>query len=149
MTKPTTSTVVLAVADVAGFTLACRGRSDTEAFEMLNRFYHHAAVAVAPAQGRVVKFIGDAVLIIFPESFAAQAVTAIHDLRDTVQDLWSEFGAECSVRVHAHLGSVACGLLGPDQHFDVIGTAVNDLFRMPSDGPEISPALARKLAAQP
>ncbi len=149
MKKPRVATVVLAVADVAGFTKACRGRSNVEAFEMLDRFYRHAVAAVAPAQGRVVKFIGDAVLIIFPESRAVQAVTALQDLRDTVQDLWSEFDAGCSVRIHAHLGSVACGPLGPDQHFDVIGAAVNDLFRMPSDGPEISPALASKLAAQP
>ena len=39
MKQPTEAEMLLAVADIAGFAKACRGKSDRETFDMLDRFY--------------------------------------------------------------------------------------------------------------
>ena len=143
MKRPIESEMVLAVADVSGFAKACRGKSDVETFEMLDHFYTLVGKVVAGTGGTVVKFMGDCAFVVFPGSNARQAVTALHELRSAGADLWATFGLACHTRVHAHIGCVASGQMGPDQRFDVVGKSVNDLFQMSWDGPELSEALRK------
>ena len=147
MPSPITSNMVLAVVDIQGFTAACRNKTDSETYEMLNLFYNHAASIIADASGKVIKAIGDSILMAFPESQARQAVVSVENLKVSAQGLWSDFDATCVARIHAHFGPVASGHMGPDQRFDVIGKTVNDLFLMHWNGPEISSALRKKIEA--
>ncbi len=143
MKKPTEGEMVLAVADVAGFTKACQGKSEVEVFATLDQFYGVVDKLVSAAGGTVVKFMGDSAFVVFPVGKAKEALAALQDLKSTTSDLWVGFGAACHLRVHAHVGRVASGPLGAEQRFDVVGRAVNDLFRMPWDGPECSEALRK------
>ncbi len=141
MKEPTTSTFVLAVADITGFAKACRAKFDVDMFVMLDRFYHATADAIAPSGGKLVKAMGDAILMVFPEQKAKQAASCLHELQNKVQTVWSEFGTDCTVRIHAHVGTVASGPIGPGQQFDIVGNPVNELFLMPWDGPMFSAEL--------
>jgi len=135
VSEPTTRRVVVAVADIAGFLKAVEHRSDLEAFRMLDEFCELVGEVVTSAGGTVVKFIGDAALIAFPEEDARQAVAALRELASRAQTSWSTFDATCAVRIKAHLGPVVCGPLGTaqDKRFDIIGNTVNELFMMPQD----------------
>lgn len=143
MKDPTVETLIIALVDITNFAKQCRHKSDTETFIMLDRFYHAIADVVAPAGGRIVKGMGDGVLMTFPEAEAKDAADCLVALEERSRDLCSEFGEDCAARVHAHVGNVATGPLGPDQHFDVVGMPVNELFMMPWDGPMFSEALNR------
>jgi class 3 adenylate cyclase len=107
-------------------------------FEMLDLVYRLIDRVVVAAGGRVVKYMGDAALVVFPEDCARAAVAALQTLKTQTAGLWADFGIECTVRTKAHLGPVACGPLGPEGRFDVIGGAVNELFVMPWGGSEVS-----------
>jgi adenylate cyclase len=143
ITEPTECRMIIAVADVAGFAAMCKTTSDLDVFKALDEFDELVGEVVSNAGGRVLKCIGDAPLMLFPEENAKEAIAALQDLKERAQSLWSSFDQTCSVRVKAHVGPVACGPLGPrgQKTFDAIGNTVNDLFRMPWDGPEISDEL--------
>ena len=138
--------IVIAVADIAGFMKAARGKSNLDTFRMLDEFYYLVDQVVAKAGGRVVKFMGDAALMVFPEDSAPQAVAALGELKERAQTLWTGFDATCVVKTKAHVGLAACGPIGPEKRFDVIGQSVNELFLMPGSGPEVSDALRELLA---
>ena len=147
VTEPTDLTVVLSLADVTGFARACRDRSDLETFRLLDRLYEMAGAAAAAAGGRLVKPMGDAVLMVFPVEQARPAVAALQGLKQKADACWSEIRAESRLQIKAHTGSVTCGLMGAagDKRFDVIGRTVNDLFLMPREEFAVSPALRQLL----
>jgi class 3 adenylate cyclase len=147
ITQATECRLIAAVADIAGFMRAARGKSNLDTFRMLDEFYHLVEEVVPEAGGKVVKYIGDAALIVFPEDAARQAVGALRKLREEAQRLWTEFDATCEVRTKAHVGEAACGPLGPAQRFDVIGHFLNELFLMHSKEPEALSEELRRLIA--
>jgi len=112
-----------------------------DTFQMLNKFYCLVDRVTANAGGRVLKFMGDGSLMVYPEGNAQQAVASLTLLKSEAQGIWSDFDKSCTVRTKAHIGSVVCGPMGPEKRFDAIGNTINELYRMSSDGPEISDAL--------
>jgi hypothetical protein len=61
--------------------------------------------------------------------------------------LWNKFDANCSVQVKVGAGPLVSGEMGGpgDEHFDVYGTALNDLFKAPPGDFVITPELAQRL----
>jgi len=145
---PTPCRLIVATADIAGFAKTCRERSDLETFRMLDAFYRLVTPLVEDAGGRVVKFMGDAALMVFPEAEAVAAVGCLQQIREQAQGLWAEYAARCVVHTKGHVGPVVCGPLGPTQQFDVIGNTLNELFLMPTAEDGLSEPL-RALAANP
>jgi adenylate cyclase len=141
MNEPQESRMVIGLADITGFASACQNKTDIDTFNMLNQFYALVGDVVRKAGGTVVKFMGDSALVIFPESEAKQAVTALRELASSSSGVWSDFDRTCTVRIKAHVGSVVSGHMGPDNRFDVIGNALNQLFLMPWKGPDVSDEL--------
>ncbi|MBN1671240.1 MAG: response regulator [Kiritimatiellae bacterium] len=147
---PQEQNVIVVLADIADFIGIVREKGSVEAFEMLDEFYEMAGRAVERADGRVVKCIGDAALIVFPQNRLHQAVAALQQMRARAQTLWHTRGRECRIKVKAHAGPVAAGALGParQKRFDVIGATVNELFLMRSTGDfDLSPHLQQLVAA--
>lgn len=147
--EPIECRLVIALADVVGFAKMSRTRSNLEAFAMLQEFYELVGDIVEGTSGRVVKFIGDAALIVFPETRANEAVAALRELKARAHTIWSTFDATCALHIKADVGTVACGPLGgrDNKRFDVIGSLVDDLFLRSWDAPELSAEL-EQLAAQ-
>jgi class 3 adenylate cyclase len=133
ITEPMECEVIVATADIAGFTGMCRDRSEQEVFKILDEFYELVGDVVHGADGKVVKFMGDSELIIFPAGKAREVNTALRGLQTQAQEIWSDFHAKCRVRIDAHIGIAVCGPLGTagDKRFDVTGNTVNELFLMP------------------
>lgn len=145
--SPIECRAVFATADITGFAKASQSKSNREVFDLLTEFYEIVGGIVDEAGGKVVKFMGDAPLMIFPEDRAKQAVAALRSLTEKSSSCVSRFGSACQLRVKAHIGSVVCGPLGTatEKRFDIIGSSLIDLFRMPSGDFVISPELKQFL----
>lgn len=126
--------LVFSVVSVAGATAACAAKGDAPTVEQLRRFYTLAASVVRQADGRVVKVIGDGVIISFPARRAKEAVRALHVLQDDGNEQWKRFDDRCRVQVRAGYGEVFAGALGPagDERPDIYGDALNRLFKQPA-----------------
>ena len=112
--------------------------------EMLNRFFDCMAGAVLDHGGEVLKFIGDAVLAIFPiedpdsPKAAGHAIEAAQDAQRRIAAI-NQQGAERGARaidfgVGIHIGNLMYGNIGTSGRLDftVIGPAVNEASRIES-----------------
>jgi len=143
ISKPTEHRMVVAMADIAGFYKACQEKSDLDTFQMLDKYYFLVNGLVTDAGGKVLKFMGDALLMVYPEDKAKEAVASLGLLKSKAQAIWTEYDEACVVRTKAHVGSVVFGPMGPSKQLDAIGNALNELFRMPWDGPAVSDELQK------
>ncbi len=151
LTEPTDASMVLALADIEGFNKVAQAKSSAETFAMLEEFYELVGKVVVDAGGKVVKFIGDAALVVFPVEQAAEAVVALEHLQDVAQTIWPHHDGICAVRILAHVGTVTCALAGEsgNKRFDVFGSAVNELFLMEPHEFGVSPKLQALLPPPP
>ncbi|MAG95553.1 MAG: adenylate/guanylate cyclase domain-containing protein [Alphaproteobacteria bacterium] len=131
--------------DLRGSTTLADTLELDEFLGLLNQYFECMAGAVLDHGGEVLRFIGDAVLAIFPISSAAQrpevcttAVTAASDAIARLDALNEERrekgGAAIEFGVGLHLGDVMYGNIGtPDRlEFTVTGAAANEAARVES-----------------
>lgn len=103
---------------------------------LLNSFFDAVATAVYAHQGDILKFIGDAVLAIFPlqdNSRKQACLSAARAIRDTVQNIQaSPYHRNLSCTAGLHFGEVMYGNIGSEQRLDftVIGSAANEVARI-------------------
>lgn len=135
------------------------GRQDHLA--LLNAFFDRSAGSVLEFGGEVLKFVGDAVLAIFPLrelpdaparalAAAERCLAAAGELRSVVPGV--DLGPEVPVVVALHQGEVTFGNVGTAGRLDftVIGSAVNEVARLEGLAKTLGePLLAsREIAAQ-
>ena len=75
----------------------------------LQRFYELAAKLLEPAGCRIVKFMGDAGLVVFPEETAEKAIFALCDLADEARGLALGSKLDAYLNVSIHVGPVITG----------------------------------------
>jgi adenylate cyclase len=136
--------------DLDGYKVVCEQRSDLEVADTIDDFYDRIANAVHTAGGRVVKFIGDAALIVFPERAIDAGVGMLLDLVPKIDAFMRERGWPCLLRAKAHFGEVIAGEFGSTgaARFDVMGRVVNETALMKTTGIAVSPAALVKLSAK-
>ncbi|MGD9209538.1 MAG: adenylate/guanylate cyclase domain-containing protein, partial [Desulfobacteraceae bacterium] len=100
--------------------------------------------------GIVVKFIGDAGLIVYPADNADPAVCNLKELKDNGDNWLSSHGADCQQIIKAHIGPAMCGYVGTKRtkRFDVFGNTVTKAALVQSDGFAVTPQLFQKLTAK-
>ncbi len=145
--EPHGKELILVVTRVNPATQVCAALGDAQMFERLAQYYAVVANEVATAEGRVIKVMGDATLLTFPPEHAREAVEALRTLQTKANALWQQFDDRCQVQVKVGIGSVVSGMLGPpgQQRLDIIGSALNSLFKAPWGDFEVMPELARLL----
>ena len=132
------------LSDLRGSTKLAETLSREDYLETLNQYFDAVAGAVLDQGGEVLKFIGDAVLAIFPiddpeaahPEACAQALMALRDARARLDEVNKtrqavaapvlEFG------VGLHRGDLTYGNIGTAKRLDftVIGPAVNEVARI-------------------
>ncbi|MGH7618746.1 MAG: adenylate/guanylate cyclase domain-containing protein, partial [Gemmatimonadaceae bacterium] len=122
-TLRTRTPMLVVFLDLDGYKVACEERADLEVAEMIDDYYDRVATAVQTAGGRVVKFIGDASLVIFSERALDAGVSMLCDLVPRVDSFMRERGWKCRLRAKAHFGDVIAGEFGSTgvARFDVLG----------------------------
>jgi class 3 adenylate cyclase len=114
----------LLAADLAGFARASADRPPLEIAAFLDDWYRRCAPIITSRGGRIVKFMGDAVLAVFPEDAARPAVECAQALRDEPLQWPVELGA------NVHAATIAEGEIGPESRYDIFGSGVNQVFMM-------------------
>ena len=119
------------------------GRADY--ITLLNQFFETTSTIVQDHNGEVLKFIGDAVLAVFPAGEDAQAARAqaLQSARDIVARLdelrITEEGHDCDCSIGIAFGRVTYGNVGSQDRLDftVIGQAANIAARLGDYGKTI------------
>lgn len=131
--------------DIRGFTASGETLAPEAMVERLNAYFEVIAGAIYEAGGEVLKYIGDAVLAIFPVAQAggrseacAAALVALKQTERVLAGLNKRFAdrgeAAISHGVGLHLGEASYGNIGGRERLDftVIGRAVNLASRIES-----------------
>jgi adenylate cyclase len=139
--------LLIAFVDLTRFAAQSLRVSDEELADTVDALYQRVAARVAAAGGRVVKFIGDATLAVFPASAVDAGVAALLDLKQEVDAWMSTLGWECRMMIKVHFGSAIAGPFGAAAggRFDIIGKAVNTTAMLDSTGVALSAEAFRKL----
>jgi class 3 adenylate cyclase len=126
---PSTRAIVL-LADLSGFHRGFAAHTDAEMARFLDRFYRTAEDVITGFRGRVVKFLGDAVLAVFEEDDAALAVSAAVSLESATEGLTNQAGLDMRLGANIHAGDVVYAEFGhgTSRRADVIGRVVNQTF---------------------
>jgi adenylate cyclase len=142
--------LLIAFLDLTRFFAQSQRTGDAEIAETLDAFYEHVATAVGGAGGTVVKYIGDAALVVFPEAGVDRGVEALLDLKDSVDDLMARRGWECRLTIKAHFGPVVAGPYGAAgaKRYDVLGRAVNITAGLEGSGVTLSVEAFRQLSPE-
>jgi adenylate cyclase len=117
--------------DLRGFTALSDRRAPREVVETLDAYFDRVAGAVMARGGEVLKFVGDAVLAIFPlgDDPRASCRAALAAAEDALRAL---AGTELEIGVALHVGPVMYGNIGARERLDftVISAAVNEACRL-------------------
>lgn len=139
--------LIFAIASVNGATAAIAEQGDVMSSEEISKWYSLAADITRDADGKVVKVIGDGVLLTFPPARLTDAVAALRTLQQHGSELWGRFDSRCRVQVKAGIGSVIIGAFGPpgQEREDIFGNELNQLFKMPLGDFVMTSALEARL----
>jgi len=124
--------LLVAFADLLRYTAQVDRLPDAEVARVMTAYYALAGSTMASGGGRVVKFIGDAMLAVFPAERSEDGVVALLNLKDAADELMVQQGWDCRLVVKAHFGPVAAGLfpVGSEERYDVLGRTVNIAARL-------------------
>src|SRR6059058_2386053 len=103
---PLQANVLVALCDCTRFMQSAKGRSSAELFADLNDLYVQVEDAMQAAGGLVVKFMGDAALVVFPEELADPGIMALLDLKSQVDRWLQGRSIGNNLQVNAHFGEV-------------------------------------------
>lgn len=142
------SPLLISFVDLTRFFAQSQRVTDLELADTLDEFYRRVAAVVDKGGGRVVKFIGDAALVVFPANGVDRGVGALLELKTAVDRLMETRGWDCRLTIKAHFGTAVAGGFGPAGGFDVLGKAVNTTAVLDSTGVTLSVSAFRKLSPE-
>jgi len=109
-------------ADISGSTRLYEKLGDAEALHAVDRCIKRMERTVEGYQGRIIKTIGDELMVAFPN--ADSAFQAAVDMQQRVQDLPPVSGVKLAIRVGFHFGPTL------EENNDLFGDTVNTAARM-------------------
>ena len=141
---PKSQPMILVITGALGWTKACEAKGDAVSFRVLAEYYTMVGMAIHAAEGKFVKGMGDATLLVFPETRVKDAVALLRGLYQDATALWHAFDPSCHFHMKIGRGTVVTGMLGAptEERFDIVGDALNQLFKMRPDNLYISPDVA-------
>jgi adenylate cyclase len=139
--------LLIAFLDITGYALQCTRVADDEVARVIDGYYELAAAGVTPAGGRVVKNIGDGILVVFAAGDADRGVAALLAVKDDIDRYLAAQRWDCRLTIKAHVGTAIAGPYGAhgDKRFDVIGKAVNTTAMLDASGVALSAEAFRAL----
>ena len=142
--------LLIAFTDLDRFTSTVDRLDNADTARVMHAYYEMAGSTLRACGGRVVKFIGDATLAVFPAERVDDGVLGLLELKESTDRFMAERGWDCRLTVKVHFGPVIAGEYGsgPDRRYDVIGKSVNVAARLESSGFALSAEAFRKLGPE-
>jgi len=143
-----TETLGVAFFDLSRIAEWSSSERDAVLASFFQAFYELAANHIEPAGGRIVKFMGDAGLAVFPEDSAEDVIFALAAFAREARERAGAYGLDTYLNVSVHVGPVLAGSFGPPgaARFDVIGKTVNIAARLGRRGLTLSSQACRCLS---
>lgn len=126
--KPIKTNLLVCFCDLYRFLDVVKKTKDTlEVFDILNGMAITIIRSIKKTKGRVIKFIGDSALIVFPEDSVDEGMLRLLELRDKVVGYFKSRNIDIKMHVGVHFGEVAIGPFGeePFRSIDLFGDSVN------------------------
>ena len=126
--KPTMANLLICFYDLSRFVdVAKKVSSSLELFDVLDGMAVTTIRFMANTKGRIIKFIGDSALIVYPEEAVDEGIQQLLELRTTLEKYFKSRELNTKVTFGVHFGEVAIGPYGekPHQSIDVMGDHVN------------------------
>lgn len=116
--------------DLRGFTQLSDRSSPSEVVKLLDAYFDRVTLAITAHGGEVLKFVGDAILAIFPTSGSSDAAACENALAAAELALAGQPPLELGIALH--LGEVMYGNIGSKERLDftVISATVNETCRL-------------------
>jgi class 3 adenylate cyclase len=139
--------LLIAFADLTRFSAQSLRVADEALAHTMDAYYERVAARVEPAGGKVVKFIGDAALVVFAAEAVDDGVQALLALKEEVDGWFETIDWECRMMIKIHFGPAIAGPYGAKgaKRFDVLGKSVNAAAMLDSTGVALSAEAFRKL----
>ena len=147
ISTPTELDVLVAFTDLTLFSRYANTCSARELFDTVSAYYEVIGGIVSDAGGKVVKFIGDEALVVFPDGDVDRGVDALLAIKETGDAWLTQREMPCRHYIRAHYGPVVCGPVGTrsEKRFDLFGETVNIAATLSSRGFAMTPQVFRKL----
>jgi class 3 adenylate cyclase len=117
--------VLVAMTDISGFTQIARSRDLAGSYSLLRKLSTMTAEILEPAGGLIVKYMGDASLIVFPDDKIDSGVAALLRLKEAIEGYFVSEGLSNKLTTSIHFGEVIVGRLPPLKSLDIFGHTVN------------------------
>ncbi|HET6484950.1 MAG TPA: adenylate/guanylate cyclase domain-containing protein [Spirochaetia bacterium] len=154
VTTPQRVSLLISFLDIQGFLGISQKLNDPlDLFALLDDLAKMIIHDVDASSGRVIKLIGDSALVVYPEEAIDRGVNALLALKTRLEEDLSRRGFSNRLRMTAHFGEAAIGLLGEGQcrHLDVLGDSVNTAAMLERTGHGgrliLSPQAFRRLSS--
>jgi adenylate cyclase len=122
-------------ADIRSFTNMSERMSPQENFDFLNSYLRHVGPVIRQHNGFIDKYIGDAIMALFPET-ADDAVEAAIEMQNQVT-IYNQYRQNSdyqsiAIGIGIHSGNLMLGIIGEEERMDstVIADAVNLASRL-------------------
>ncbi len=141
---PREENVLVAFADLTGFVSISNKLSDPEMFSLMASYFQMVASEMDECGGRLIKCMGDAALILFPENLAEAGILALMDLRPKAEEFMKSRGFPSRLKIGIHFTSAILG----DVHgrLDVYGKGINTAAILEGKGVALTPQAFRQLS---
>lgn len=129
----TQQVMTILFSDIRSFTSLSERMTPAETFAFINRYLRQAAPVIREHGGFIDKFIGDAIMALFPGK-PIHAIRAANALHDAVHALNLELSAEgkeaVKIGVGLHTGLLMLGTIGFEERME--GTVISDAVNLAS-----------------
>jgi class 3 adenylate cyclase len=139
-------TLLIGTFDLKGFTRAIRGLDSARVADIVDALYLTLGEGVTRSGGRIVKYLGDGALAVWPPEAADSALEAMLELRNSVAAAIGKHGMKSELVVRLHCGDAVAGEFGPDRQYDVFGGEVLVAFNLPVSTASVSAEAFRRLS---
>jgi class 3 adenylate cyclase len=142
--------LLIAFADLTHFGAESSRLDELPLSEIMDGFYERVSARIEAAGGTVVKFLGDAALVVFPEDRVDEGIAALLELKGEIDAYFEDVGWQSRLVVKAHFGTVAAGPFGSarDKRFDLVGRNVNIAATLDTRSFALSVEAFRQLAPE-
>jgi adenylate cyclase len=148
--EPTQVDALVSFFDLTAFFRYSRGLEPATLFSTMDAYYELAGDILETAGGKIVKFIGDAGLVVFADERVNEGTLALIKLKEVGDAWWAQRDARCKNVIKVHYGPVCFGPIGTrtDKRFDVFGETVSTAATLHSNGFALSAQAFRQLDAK-
>ena len=138
--------------DITNFAQVAKSKTNSEVADMLRDLATTIDNHLEPTKGWIVKYIGDASLIVFPDECVDEGICSLLDLKQVADSFFMERDLPNRFTFAAHFGAVTVVKLPPVQGLDILGDTINIAARLEGGLSKgrfvISPQVFRKLSPQ-